>query len=146
MLTRGVAPHGLAVGIGPGLNWLYADTERDGATLITGFGWEDPGFDADDRGCVERALRTFFPEAELVDWTHHDWISDPASRGTWLTAPAGRPDLVDPSRFGPVGRIVFAGSDVATEEAGWFEGALRSGAAAARHVDSLLLQPVTGSR
>ena len=26
MLVRGVAPHGIAVGIGPGLNWLYADT------------------------------------------------------------------------------------------------------------------------
>jgi monoamine oxidase len=36
---------------------------------------------------------------------------------------------------------VFAGSDVASEEAGWFEGALRSGAAAARQAGSLLLEP-----
>jgi monoamine oxidase len=33
---------------------------------------------------------------------------------------------------------VFAGSDVAHEQAGWFEGALRSGAAAAAAVLSLL--------
>jgi len=69
-----------------------------------------------------------------VDWAQHDWIADPASRGTWLTAPAGRIDLVSPDRFDPVGRIAFAGSDMARQHAGWFEGALVSGAAAAAHV------------
>ncbi|MDX6546880.1 MAG: hypothetical protein QOG33_430, partial [Gaiellales bacterium] len=131
MLARGVPPHGIAVGIGPGLNWLYADRDIEGATLVTGFGWDDPEFDPADRGHVERALAAFYPEGELVEWLHHDWIHDPASRGTWLTAPAGRVDLVDPERFRPVGRLVFAGSDVAEQEAGWFEGALRSGAKAA---------------
>src|SRR4051794_29622433 len=89
MLAEGVEPHGIAVGVGPGLNWLYADARRDGTTLVTGFGWEDASFDPADRGHVEGALRTFFPEARLVDWAHHDWIADPHSRGTWLTAPAG---------------------------------------------------------
>ena len=138
MLVRGVAPHGLAVGVGPGLHWLYADGEQDGETLITGFGWQDPAFDASRREHVERALAAHFPEAELVDWAQHDWIGDPWSHGTWLTAPAGRLELVDPARFRPAGRIAFAGSDVAEEEAGWFEGALRSGAAAARHAGGLL--------
>ena len=134
MLARGVQPHGIAVGVGPGLNWLYADEQRDGVVLVTGFGWQDDRHPLDGREQVERALTAFFPEAELVDWAHHDWNADPASRGTWLTAPAGRVELVDPARFGPVGRIAFAGSDMAAEQAGWFEGALRSGAAAAAHV------------
>jgi monoamine oxidase len=131
MLTRGVPPHGIAVGIGPGLNWLYADREVDGETLVTGFGWDDAEFDPSDRGHVRRALGAFYPEAELVDWRQHDWIRDPRSLGTWLTAPADHLELVDPARFRPSGRLVFAGSDVAEEEAGWFEGALRSGARAA---------------
>ncbi|MDX6549468.1 MAG: hypothetical protein QOJ31_152 [Gaiellales bacterium] len=143
MLARGVPPHGIAVGIGPGLNWLYADQEIDGETLVTGFGWDDPGFDPADRGHVERALAAFYPEAELVESLHHDWIRDPASRGTWLTAPAGRAELVDPSRFPPTGRLVFAGSDVAEQEAGWFEGALRSGAQAA--VDAARFSKVGGA-
>jgi monoamine oxidase len=138
MLARHVRPHGVAVGVGPGLNWLYADRERDGATLVTGFGWFDESFDPAGRADVERALGAFYPEAELVDWASHDWIGDPASRGTWLTAPAGRLELVDPERFRPCGRIAFAGSDVAFEQAGWFEGALRSGALAAEHVHGLL--------
>lgn len=134
MRVRGVDPYGIAVGIGPGLNWLYADGEQDGDVLVTGFGWQDAAFDGSDRAHVERALRAFHPEAELIDWRHHDWIGDPASRGTWLTAPAGAIDLVDPRRFRPAGRICFAGSDLAEEHAGWFEGAVRSGAAAAQHL------------
>ena len=47
------------------------------------------------------------------------------------------PTLVDPERFDPVGRIAFAGSDLARKHAGWFEGALISGAAAAAHVRRL---------
>ena len=134
MLARNVEPHGIAVGIGPGLNWLYADAERDGATLVIGFGWQNTSFDPGDHFHVERALTAFYPEAELIDWQSHDWIADPASNGTWLTAPAGNADLVDPARFAPTGRLVFAGSDVSSDEAGWFEGALISGARAARHI------------
>ncbi len=147
MLTRGVAPRGIAVGVGPGLNWLYADQEIDGETLVVGFGWDDPAFDPSDRGHVERALGAFYPEGELVEWRHHDWLRDPCSRGTWLTAPADNAGLVDPTRFRPAGRLVFAGSDVAAEEAGWFEGALRSGALAAADVTTMLsgANPPTGS-
>jgi monoamine oxidase len=131
MRVTGLRGRSIAVGAGPGLEWLYADPGEDGATIVTGFGWQDPGFDPADRAAVERALRAFFPEAALLEYEHHDWIGDPASRGTWLTAPAGRIDLVDPARFVPVGRLRFAGSDMASEHAGWFEGALRSGAASA---------------
>ncbi|HEY0389332.1 MAG TPA: NAD(P)/FAD-dependent oxidoreductase [Gaiellales bacterium] len=138
MLARGVEPHGIAVGTGPGLNWLYAEAERDGSVLVTGFGWQDDRFDGNERAHVERALRAFHPGAGLLDWRYHDWIGDPASLGTWLTAPAGRLDLVDARRFLPAGPICFAGSDVASEHAGWFEGAVRSGAAAAEHVRSAL--------
>ena len=138
MLARGVEPLTIAAGIGPGLNWLYADDLVGDEVLVTGFGWQDGDFDQHDRDDVNRALTAFHPEAELIDWASHDWIADPASMGTWLTAPAGRLDLVDPARFRPAGRIVFAGSDVAEEQAGWFEGALRSGAAAARTVQELI--------
>jgi monoamine oxidase len=138
MLVRGVPPHGIAVGVGEGLHWWYVDDEQDGLVRVTGFGWEDPAFDPADRHHVERALAAFFPEATLEAFVSHDWIGDPASRGTWLTAPAGAIDLLEPSRFRPAGRIFFAGSDVAEEEAGWFEGALRSGSAAARDAGALL--------
>jgi monoamine oxidase len=138
LLARGVAPHGIAAGIGHGLHWWYVDDEVEGLVRITGFGWETGDFDAASRAHVARALAAFFPEAELVDHLSHDWIADDAARGTWLTSPAGCLDLVDPARFRPHGRIVFAGADVAERHAGWFEGALASGADAARDLAARL--------
>ena len=81
---------------------------------------------------VERALRAFFPDSELVAADHHDWIGVPFSRGTWATATVGRAELLTAERFPPHGRVAFATSDVATDEAGWIEGALVAGAAGAR--------------
>jgi monoamine oxidase len=136
MLVRGVPSRGLAVGDGRDLHlrWWYADDDVDGLTRVTAFGWLTATFDPGSRAQVERSLAGFFPEGQLVDWAWHDWNADPHARGTWLTAPAGNLSLVDPDRFAAHGRILFAGSDVAHEEAGWFEGALRSGAAAARTI------------
>ena len=139
MLVRGIEPHGIAVGVGEGLHWWYADDAVDEVVRVTGFGWTVDGFDPGSRLDVERALHAFFPEGELVEFTHHDWVGDERSLGTWLTAPAGQAELVDPARFAPFACAAFAGSDVAHEEAGWFEGALVSGAAAAAHVHAQLL-------
>ena len=109
----------LAAGAGEGLDWLYADrTLAGGDVLLLGFGYEDPAFDPSAHADVERALRAFFPEAELVASDRHDWIGDPFSRGTWATATVGRAELLSAERFPPHGRIAFATSDVAAEEAG----------------------------
>ncbi|HEY3614720.1 MAG TPA: hypothetical protein VGK92_13480, partial [Gaiellales bacterium] len=44
----------------------------------------------------------------------------------------------------PHGPIVFAGSDLAHEHAGWFEGALASGADAARQLGARLARRSAG--
>ena len=71
------------------------------------------------------------PEAALVAHDYHDWNTDPHARGTWPTATVGEAELLTHERFPPHGRVYFAGSDVAPHDAGWIEGALLSGAAAA---------------
>jgi monoamine oxidase len=131
--ARGVPPGVLAAGAGEGLHWLYADRVLDdGDVLLLGFGYEDDAFDPAARRDVERALRRFFPEAELVAFDHHDWNADPFARGTWATAPVGQAELLTGERFPPHGRVAFATADVAPREAGWIEGALLAGAVAAR--------------
>ena len=99
--------------------------------LALGFGYEDPSFDPSDAGQAAGALRALWPEAELVAYDYHDWNADPRSRGTWPTATVGKAELLTPERFPPHGRVYLAGSDVAPHDAGWIEGALLSGAAAA---------------
>ena len=131
--ARGVPEGVLAAGAGEGLHWLYADrTLPGGDVLLIAFGYEDPAFDPAERADLERALQAFFPEAELIASDHHDWVADPFSLGTWATATVGRAELLSAERFPPCGRIAFATSDVAPQEAGWIEGALVAGAAAGR--------------
>jgi monoamine oxidase len=131
--ARGVPAGVLAAGAGEGLHWLYADRLLDdGDVLLLAFGYEDDAFDPAARADVERALRRFFPQAELVAFDHHDWNADPFALGTWATAPVGQAELLTGERFPPHGRVAFATADVAPREAGWIEGALIAGAAAAR--------------
>ena len=132
MLTRGVPHRALAFGRGHGVNWLYGDRVVDDTTLVVGFGWPVDGFDPTDEADLQQALRAFFPDAELLAHTTHDWITDPASLGTWVNTPASDPALLRAESFPPLGRLTFATSDFASRDAGWFEGALVSGAEAAQ--------------
>lgn len=144
LLARGVPVGSLAFGRGHGVHWWYGDRPHgaDGEqTLVVGFGWPVEGFDPTSHDDLQRALEAFHPGAELVAHTTHDWIGDPASKGTWVNTPADRPEVLRADRFPLHGRVAFATSDVASEEAGWFEGALVSGAAAARDVLALLDGP-----
>ena len=134
LLTRGVPVRSLAFGRGVGVHWMYGDRAHgvDGEqTLVVGFGWPADGFDPTSPTDLERALHAFHPDAGLVAHTTYDWIGDPASKGTWVNTPADRPEVLRDDRFPPFGRVAFATSDFAANEAGWFEGALVSGAAAA---------------
>lgn len=141
LLTRGVPVHALAFGRGLGVHLLYADRAVGDQTLVVGFGWATAGFDPTDTDQLADALHRFFPDADLVAHTTYDWVGDPASRGTWACPPAGGPELLRAESFPPLGRVRFAGSDIAPVHPGWFEGALASGAVAAA---DLLAGPLAG--
>ncbi len=114
-----------------GPNWLFVEREaRAGTALAVAFAVDDGRFDPTCRRQVVEAVARLLPAARLVgyDWT--DWISDPFARGTWLGVPAAMPDMADARMRSAEGRLLFAGSDIAPEDAGWFEGALASGEAA----------------
>ena len=129
--ARGVPPASLAAGRGRGLDLVLADRAVDGDQLLVAFGPATRRFDPTDGRDVRAALQAFYPEAELIAFDSHDWNADPFSRGTWATAPVDEIDALSHSRFAPVGRVAFASSDFAPEAAGWIEGALAAGEAAA---------------
>jgi hypothetical protein len=136
--VEGVQAGTLAFGQGHGLHWLYGDRAVGNGCLVVGFGWPADGFDPNNTEDVAAALRAFYPGARLLGYHWHNWITDPASLGTWATAPVGHPERLSVERFPPCGRITFATSDVAPDNAGWFEGALSSGEAAAEYVQALV--------
>lgn len=137
LLTRGVPHRALAFGRGHGVNWLYGDRIVGDDTLVVGFGWPTSDFDPAKRADLEQALHRFFPDAELLEHATHDWLTDSASLGTWVNPRAGESERLTPEAWAPTGRLAFATSDFAAAHSGWFEGALVSGADAARAVLAL---------
>lgn len=131
--VKNVAPGILASGGPGGLRWLFSERQAaDGTTLIVGFALDDGTLLPEDRNSVAAALARFFPEAELVAWDWHDWVNDPYARGTWVALPAEETWIGDAEVWGREGRLAFATSDFAESCAGWFEGAICSGEAAAQ--------------
>jgi monoamine oxidase len=133
--VKNVEPGIVASGGPGGLRWLFSERRAvDGSTLVVGFALADETLDPSDRGSVTASLARFFPEAELIAWDWHDWLADPYACGTWVALPADALWIGDPDIWGREGRVAFATSDFAEASAGWFEGAIRSGEAAARAI------------
>ncbi len=127
-----------------GLGWntpfcsLAAEGSDSEAQLIVGFALQG-AIDVSDMGALERALRVYAPEARVLAATWHDWARDPWSRGGWMTEPprwatSGVLDLL----ARPHGRVLMAGSDVASQYPGWMAGAIASGRAAALEIGQRL--------
>jgi monoamine oxidase len=95
--------------------------------------------DLGDDAAVAAAVRAHLPDAEVVRTSGHDWVTDPFSKGTWLAVP---PPWFSDGTFEqlrePEGRLLFAGSDIAGEGAGWIEGAVGSGRDAAGAAAAIL--------
>lgn len=89
--------------------------------------------------------RLFGPHAaDPLDWHDHHWSDDPFTRGGYTalnppgaitTAGAAGHDVLR----SPVGRVHWAGSETATEWAGFIEGAVQSGQRAAAEVRDALV-------
>lgn len=109
----------------------------DNRQLFMGFSVQDR-VDLADRDAVAAAVNAHLPAASVVATDGHDWVNDPYSKGTWLAIPTGWfGDGTFERLTQPEGRVAFAGSDIALEGAGWIEGAIASGRAAAAHTAGL---------
>jgi monoamine oxidase len=110
----------------------------DGRQLFMGFSVQDR-VDLTDAAGVGAAVRAHLPSATVLATDGHDWVHDPHSKGTWLSIPPGWfGDGTFERLTEPEGRVAFAGSDIALEGAGWIEGAVASGRAAAKRCMTLV--------
>jgi monoamine oxidase len=128
-----------AVGMGEGVDWVSTEYVVPEGSLVIGFAPSRPGFDSTSVDDVQRAIRLYAPEAEVLAVDSHDWNADPYSNGSWMAyRPGWLTRYVDAMRE-PEGRVVFAGSDLALGfSAGWIDGAVQSGIAAAAEVEHIL--------
>jgi monoamine oxidase len=124
-------------GQGP-INFAMTEYRVDGDTLVVAFGGDDSDLDIRDRDGIERALRRFAPDLEVVAVDGHDWTADEFSRGTWVMLDKGQLSECIPSVQKPHGRIWFAGGDIAQGFPSWMDGAIESGTLTAKALaDSL---------
>jgi monoamine oxidase len=132
------APDGyLGSGWGTPINAAFVQKPALDGRLFMGFSSQDR-VDLSDGVAVADAVRAHLPGVDVVRTDGHDWIADPFSKGTWLAVP---PRWFSDGTFDglrePEGRLIFAGSDIAAEGAGWIEGAVASGREAAATVGRL---------
>jgi monoamine oxidase len=127
----GVSSGLFGLGIDAPLQSVIATKTAPRGTIVTGFDSMCALADPEDATEVEAALRRFAPNARALGLLTHDWVADPWAKGSYVAWRPGWAAEVLPALPLPEDRLVFAGSDIAHEGAGWIEGAIVSGRAAA---------------
>lgn len=108
------------------------DTTDEGV-LMAGFSTY-PEFDTTDHDRIAAAIKEILPDAEVIEIDGHDWGADPQAQGGWTYKQPGQLSeevRVLRQRQGP---LAFATSDISTGWSGYVDGAMESGAHAAREI------------
>jgi monoamine oxidase len=93
------------------------------------------GKEARKAAVIASLVRFFGPEAAApVGYEDNDWLLEPYTHGYVGSMGPGTMTRFGPALREPCGRIHWAGTETATEWAGYIEGAMRSGIRAAREV------------
>jgi nicotine oxidoreductase len=113
------------------LNYFLTERHYGDTQLIVGTN-QNPSLDISDKQQVADTIRRYVPEIEeVLDVRGHAWAADEYSRGgNTFHRPGQLRYLADLLR--PLGRLAFAGADIATGYFGHIDGAIESGLRAAR--------------
>lgn len=120
------------------LNYLATERVADGRTHVIGFGPSRDLLDVNDTDSVQRAVRLFLPEAQVVQAFGYEWLLDPYAKGTWCTLRPGQWSRYLHELQQPRGRVIFASADWANGWRGFIDGAIEQGMIAGRRVRELL--------
>lgn len=106
---------------------------EDDAVLVS-FGADATRISPHDREAVQRALRVWRDDLEVLEATGHDWMADPRSGETWLIHRPGQVTRYLEQQRRSEGVLHFAGSDYANIWPGFIDGAVESGLRVAAEV------------
>ncbi len=120
------------------LNSVHLDRYVDGDSILVGFGPSASWLNPNDREGVEKALRHWIPDIDVIESTGHDWVNDEFSQETW---PMLKPNQLT-SYFEewntPENGVFLAGSTYAKGWASFIDGAIESGLTVGRRVHNHL--------
>jgi monoamine oxidase len=130
-----VQPFRALVANGQGsLNLIMSEYRVGDDTLIVAFGNIDSKLSITDLEGIEKEIRQFIPDIEILEIDGHDWSADTYSQGTWVMMDKGQLSRCAPALRHPHGRLWFAGGDIADGFPSWMDGAIESGTLAAGSV------------
>ncbi len=129
--------HGNVMMVAPykfGAGYCFTYHEKRDSTIFVCFGSNPDAFDPNDEESVQKVMRQFIPDAEVLACTSYSWLADPFSLGTYCSFKPGKVTRWFDVLRRQEGRIYIAGSDVAEGWRGFIDGAIATGARAATQV------------
>ena len=120
------------------INAVRTESRYDGDTLVLCMCSDAAAICADDCEAVQAALCKFVPDVVVVDTASHNWVADEFSKGAWMMHRPGNLTGAATQMRQPHGRGHFAGSDIAAPLVTSIDGAMETGAAAARAIATAL--------
>lgn len=133
-LARNVDDDISGFGWGTSFDYVGAMHSTDDGVVLVCFAPEHDRVDASDLADVQRAVREFAPDAEVIGAESHDWVHDEFNRGTWATFRAGQFAKYEVAVGEPEGRVHFGGSHTARRWRAFIDGAIESGKRAAAEI------------
>lgn len=120
--------------------FYWTEYDDHDSQIMVGFSASPDFLDVNDDEEIQKAIRLFQPQAELLESFSYDWNIDPFSKGTWCMYPPGMLTESFKELQRPEQNIYFAGSDIANGWRGFIDGAIESGARAAYLVADRLIK------
>jgi monoamine oxidase len=105
---------------------------------MAAYGCDAKALDITDRAAVQRAVRSFIPDAKVLAICGHDWRHDRYSLETWAVFRPGQISRDERYLQMAEGRLVFAGAHTALRWTGFIDGAIESGIRAAHEAGAFL--------
>ncbi|GAA2780049.1 NAD(P)/FAD-dependent oxidoreductase [Saccharopolyspora taberi] len=133
-LARNVPEDISGFGWGTSFDYVGAMETTDEGVVLVCFAPEHDRVDATDLADVQRAVREFAPEAEVVGAESHDWVHDEFNKGLWSTFRAGQFAKYEIAVGEAEGRVHFGGSHTARRWRTFIDGAIESGKRAAAEI------------
>ncbi|EPG37058.1 flavin monoamine oxidase family protein [Acinetobacter colistiniresistens] len=116
------------------INTIRVEYEHGDDSLLVCFVSDESTIDVNDVEAVQKSLRMFNPDIEVLEVASHNWATDPFAQGTWVHHRPGNLTGAVPLLHKPHGNIYFAGGDIAAMTMGGIEGALQSGIETAANI------------
>lgn len=120
------------------INVARTESRYKGDTLVLCMCSDATKIRGHDREAVQAALRKFVPDIQVIDTASHDWVTDEFSKGAWMMHRPGNLTDAALQMRKPHGRVHFAGGDISLPLVTSIDGAMGTGAAAARDIAAQL--------